>query len=618
MKLKYSHSYSKHQNYLKCPRLFRFATDPATKYMEVETDPLIIGEAAHEVFARYQLWCQERKDYLAGQILDITDKVAKEQRLTAEQKEALALHAEAFAKAKPFALDQEPLIEQKLAFTLTEGRTLQPANWRGNEANIRAVVDRCYFPADAMTEAGPTKVVITDWKTGRTREDDTAQLRCYAWLLSGVYPTLQEAEATFWYSIYRTADKPATFGRADMDAERDRFCSVIDKIESDTTFQPCPGHHCAWCSWAELCDVKDAAEPTDMPKLVAMACCIEAVLERMRDKIKAHLKVAGDIYVPEAKTVATMVPRDPTAIIKADDLATLLLGDAVTKLAEWAKVAPYFQVNHAALKHLYEDPFLAAELAKITTAKPNSPYFKVRAMTKAELECHPVPQQQLDEPEGQLHLPTSNAPTAEPPSPPTSTSTTGQTVQQSALVKQDFGGYQQRRFPEGGAPVRMVTQTASVMDDARYATEKGTEDACAYCSPSKEHFYAGHLESWWRPCPKCGGRAMPHTLAADGALLPIGPEELEAIKAGKPATAAEQQGTDTKDLASALKRRMKLRGIKTPGAEQAILMQFTGKLNRRGMTVDQYQNMLDFLANATDDQVQLALQNGRKAIMGKD
>lgn len=121
---------------------------------------------------------------------------------------------------------------------------------------------------DRIDRAAEDRVVITDYKTGRPKEqedaDQSLQLSIYA--LAAREKWGYKAERLVFHNLEGNTE--VSTERSDVKIEEAKLCveDVAAKI-ADGKFDPKPGFHCAWCAYRFLCPKTEKR----IPELVSIA-----------------------------------------------------------------------------------------------------------------------------------------------------------------------------------------------------------------------------------------------------------------------------------------------------------------------------------------------------------
>lgn len=146
---------------------------------------------------------------------------------------------------------------------------------------------------------------LLDYKTGRLKQEDTMQMKVYAWLGSLHYG-YKECRAERMYLRSEEETEPEVFGPGDFaEAQkwvREGFKEVRARLQKDD-FPPRPNRFCAHCLSVLDCP---AAPDVDLPfakpendeevqRLAGQYLVLEARLDRMKEFLKEHIKNSGPV-----------------------------------------------------------------------------------------------------------------------------------------------------------------------------------------------------------------------------------------------------------------------------------------------------------------------------------
>ena len=129
-------------------------------------------------------------------------------------------------------------VEQQLALDAS----WQPSDWFGPQAWLRAVLDACY--ADKST------FVVRDYKTGRVKPENIAQLDLYALVGFAYHEEVETVDAALWYTDAGEVNA-RNYVRADVPRLQREWTRRTKKMLADTTFKPKPGNACRWCPYTK-------------------------------------------------------------------------------------------------------------------------------------------------------------------------------------------------------------------------------------------------------------------------------------------------------------------------------------------------------------------------------
>src|ERR1700731_1872691 len=115
----------------------------------------------------------------------------------------------------------------------------------------------CYLriKLDCAHHENDTTLVITDWKTGKFREDSNEeyceQLELYALASLLLHDHIMTVLPRLVYLdhgvIYPRAEKPLIFTRADIPRLKKLWEKRVKPMMTDTIFAPRPNRFCSWC-----------------------------------------------------------------------------------------------------------------------------------------------------------------------------------------------------------------------------------------------------------------------------------------------------------------------------------------------------------------------------------
>lgn len=117
----------------------------------------------------------------------------------------------------------------------------RPTDW--NRAHIRAKID-------VLAEQGPL-AHQWDWKSGKPRNSDLAQLQLCSLIILVHKPKLEEIRSRFVYTEHRKFSEECVVTRDDFEDLKDHFCERADRIEQcvqSGKWQKRPSGLCGWCS----------------------------------------------------------------------------------------------------------------------------------------------------------------------------------------------------------------------------------------------------------------------------------------------------------------------------------------------------------------------------------
>lgn len=142
------------------------------------------------------------------------------------------------------------IVEDNWAFTKEWGET-QWDNWA--ECWVRIKLDCAHYVADGI-------MVVTDWKSGRPRDEKTneymEQLELYALAALALHGHLNEVRVRIGWTdvgeMYSGPEgKPATYFRKDLAKLKKLWNGRVAPMMADTQFAPKPNAGCRWCYYGQ-------------------------------------------------------------------------------------------------------------------------------------------------------------------------------------------------------------------------------------------------------------------------------------------------------------------------------------------------------------------------------
>lgn len=111
--------------------------------------------------------------------------------------------------------------------------------------------------ADVLTISDDTTTAfILDHKTQpNVEEADTFQLGFYAWVISRIYPFLEEVQTTLHFARYGRYSDPYVWSKEDLYRIEDQFLTRLGIIESKQTWDAVPYKNCQYCPFVMDCPV---------------------------------------------------------------------------------------------------------------------------------------------------------------------------------------------------------------------------------------------------------------------------------------------------------------------------------------------------------------------------
>lgn len=216
-----SWSFSRYRDYVECPLKARFKHVDRIK--EPENDAMRRGTAIHKL----------AEDYIKG----------KKRTLAPELKSFEGIFAMLRAQYKKKINGM--VVEDTWAFTKDWTET-QWDDWVG--CMVRIKLD-CAHHEDEET------LIVTDWKTGKFREEKNAeyeeQLELYALAALLLHDHIQQVKPRLAYTdlgiFYPLEGHERVFTRKDIPKLKALWAKRTRKMLADTVFKPTPSDQCRWC-----------------------------------------------------------------------------------------------------------------------------------------------------------------------------------------------------------------------------------------------------------------------------------------------------------------------------------------------------------------------------------
>lgn len=168
------------------------------------------------------------------------------------------LQAELFVKEKQKRLP-ESLIKFKKEFFKVQGmeyvrceeewaftKDWAPCAWDSKDAWVRMKVDALYVAMKGKQR----KLVIIDYKTGKTYDENKPQLSLYATAAFIMHPEIDVVEGELWY-LDLGSKHTDRFERSELEDMKEAWAYDVRGMMADTIFAPRPNYKCKWCFYAK-------------------------------------------------------------------------------------------------------------------------------------------------------------------------------------------------------------------------------------------------------------------------------------------------------------------------------------------------------------------------------
>jgi RecB family exonuclease len=207
-------SYSRYAAYTKCP--FSAKCKFIDKLPEPDSPALARGSDIHK----------EAEDYSTGLLKRLPKSLAlfkDEFRDLRKRKASLNVEGQ-------FAVDKE----------------WNEVGWFASNAWLRAMID-CFYDYD---RDGERVRKVIDYKTGKIRPENMAQLDLYALVMFAVDESIDRVEAEFWY-LDQGEIRTKLYSREHMPELQATWAKKVKPMLTDTSFPPTPCNVCRWCTFSK-------------------------------------------------------------------------------------------------------------------------------------------------------------------------------------------------------------------------------------------------------------------------------------------------------------------------------------------------------------------------------
>lgn len=222
-----------------------------------------------------------------------------------EMDDILAM-ARLYAAKPPAVLTSDAGIELRLAVKLEKGKFVE-CSYDDPKAFARGRADIMMISDDTTT------ALVYDHKTQpNVEEADTFQMGFYAWVISKIYPFLDQIQTVMHFARYGIYSNPYTWTKEQLQQVEDGIMARVMTIEARQEWTPVANKNCQYCpllaecpKWAGLVergkDGRVRAKKTDFKtmgdtqKAVELAELVQVlgeVLDTAKDELKNHVKFA--------------------------------------------------------------------------------------------------------------------------------------------------------------------------------------------------------------------------------------------------------------------------------------------------------------------------------------
>jgi len=239
--------------YLVCPKKYYFEyLDPYTSRWEVKKTlkkprpELEVGNFVHIVLNNFfSLKREERKVKFLKKLLEETWKPPRgeEKGFKSEMEERI------------WYKDALLMLLNFYKFQTNPEHIFYVPNPQSREETIKVKINDKYSLQGKIDRIDKTKkgLHIIDYKTGK-REDDEFQVMTYVLIAKNKYQ-IPVSKASYFYL------RTGKFKSFEPDEKKEsqilkRIISVVEAIEKEKDYSPCPSKLCAWCDYIDFCPAK--------------------------------------------------------------------------------------------------------------------------------------------------------------------------------------------------------------------------------------------------------------------------------------------------------------------------------------------------------------------------
>lgn len=178
-----------------------------------------------------------------------------------------------------------------------------------DNAFLRGIID--LIVEDPLTES----LQIWDWKTGRSRPS-FYQLAFYSWV---VERSLKRKVQRAGYILLSSRQRlEFEIDEEEIEYAVKKTYYLIQRIESDESWEPRPGNHCAYCSYVSMCPLVKEIQAKDIPALrtpeearevAQLALVLEQKLKRYKQLLREYLLTRGPVELETGRWEIETKPR---------------------------------------------------------------------------------------------------------------------------------------------------------------------------------------------------------------------------------------------------------------------------------------------------------------------
>lgn len=275
------YSFSKIELFCNCPAAYKM------RYIDgipsIPNQYVIIGRLAHKAVAEYMKHLRK-----TGQKTDLDAWKKITQRTLMEANEFADELSAIFDKAENLTLPVDIVEVEKTIKIDESGKILQENDF---DYYFMGVIDMAY-------QVSKTQAVVVDWKTSRSEDYlNYRQIQIYAWLMSHVYPDVEEFYILFHFLRTNRKKKEKVYKNELSDIDR-WIKEKIYQIENETKWKATPGQACSLCDYITSCPVLSYSLKNRMDVIADQEQAIKgAKMLRVLQEAEKSLKKSLEQYV---------------------------------------------------------------------------------------------------------------------------------------------------------------------------------------------------------------------------------------------------------------------------------------------------------------------------------
>ena len=272
------------------------------------------GSAVHEVFEKITARMVEDREavFKEADIRQwVTEAVHRHPAAYQELKEVIDM-AKLYIRRPPALLTEGTEVELKIAVKYENGEFVE-CHYDDPNAFGRGRADVLVFSDDAKT------ALFYDHKTQpNVEEADTFQFGFYAWMISKIYPGLEQIHTVLHFARYGAYSEPHVWDKRALADIEDEILTRISIIESKVNWEATPNDKCQYCPFLAECPafaefierdekggyrVKDnnfkvLTDTNQAVKIAGLLNLIEQVSRVAKAGLKKYVESSGSVAIP--------------------------------------------------------------------------------------------------------------------------------------------------------------------------------------------------------------------------------------------------------------------------------------------------------------------------------